>query len=99
MEDDNFNISGAAQQLFSGNSPPILTLDRSWDIPDTEPVGTVITRVRASDQENDPLVFGLELNDENHKNPFIIDNVTGVVKLNDSLQKRVSNLKTKRNKK
>lgn len=64
-------------------------MDRTWEIPDNEPVGTVITRVKASDQENDPLVFNLEVENPNHRNPFVIDNVTGVVKLNESLENRV----------
>ncbi|KAK6633751.1 hypothetical protein RUM44_004358 [Polyplax serrata] len=77
-----------AQQLYNENSPPILTLDRSWDLLVSEPVGTVITRVKAFDQENDVLTFGLEMIDSNRENPFIIDPDTGVVKLNKSLEKR-----------
>ena len=77
------------QHLFSENSPPILTLDRSWDIPIFEPVGSIITRVKAFDQENDTLRFGLEMIDPNKKNPFVIDPETGVVKLKESLEKRV----------
>lgn len=93
-------------QIFSDNTPPIIWLDRTWRIPSTESVGTVVTRVNAQDNEHDILVFGLEslpygLNAPPPAAgqappyislPFRIDNATGVVYVNESLKDRVSNL-------
>lgn len=79
----------ADAQFFRGNAPPILSVERTWEIPDDEPVGSIISRAKASDDENDPIVFSLELNDPNYRNPFIINETTGVVKLNESLENRV----------
>lgn len=71
-------------------------LDRNWRIPENEPVGTVITRVHGSDNENDHLEYGLEPmlgsqdgNGVGNNLPFRIDNNTGVVYLNESLKGRV----------
>lgn len=72
--------------------------ERNWRIPETEPVGQIITRIRAEDPENDDLVFGLEPhflshfdNDNDTENlPFRIDSVRGIVYLNESLVGRVS---------
>lgn len=71
-------------------------LDRNWRIPDTEPIGSVITRVHGSDTENNQLEYGLEplhYNGDNKEDklPFRIDNSTGVVYLNESLKGRVNN--------
>lgn len=73
--------------------------ERNWRIPETEPVGQIITRIRAEDPENDDLVFGLEqhflsnYDNNNYKEnlPFRIDSVRGIVYLNESLVGRVSN--------
>lgn len=84
-------------QCHTLNTPPTMWLDRNWKIPDTETVGTVITKVHGSDAENDVLQYGLEpLSHDYYNNrmklsylPFRIDNVTGVVYLNESLKGRV----------
>lgn len=74
-------------------------LERKWVIPDTEEVGTVVTKVRGQDAEGDSLVYGLEYHTGfNIQNPvvdqkplpFRIDNRTGVVYTNESLLNRVS---------
>lgn len=71
-------------------------LDRNWRLPDTEPVGNVITRVRAEDNEQDKLTYGLEPHDDYGSDkpqpplPFFINNTTGVVFLNETLKGRVS---------
>uniref|UniRef100_A0A034WTS2 receptor protein-tyrosine kinase n=1 Tax=Bactrocera dorsalis TaxID=27457 RepID=A0A034WTS2_BACDO len=76
------------------NTPPILYVpERNWRIPETEPVGQIITRIRAEDPENDDLVFGLEPhflsnfdnNNDKENLPFRIDSVRGIVYLNESL--------------
>jgi fibroblast growth factor receptor 1 len=86
------------------NTPPIMLVDRNWRISETEPVGSVITRVRADDAEKDELTFDLEpksynnlyYGDSSNTNssekslPFRIDPKTGVVRLNESLIGRVS---------
>lgn len=84
----------AGSQL-SDNTPPIMWLDRNWRLPETEPVGNVITRVRAEDNEQDKLTYGLEPHDHYNGNnkpqpplPFFIDNRTGIVFLNETLKGR-----------
>lgn len=79
-------------QLHShANSPPILIIpDRNWRISETEPVGQIISRIRADDSEHDELIFGLEPAYKGTNNPFRIDPVGGVVYLNESLVGRVS---------
>uniref|UniRef100_A0A1B6E4F9 receptor protein-tyrosine kinase n=2 Tax=Clastoptera arizonana TaxID=38151 RepID=A0A1B6E4F9_9HEMI len=77
---------------YSDNTPPIMSLNREWKIDDTEPIGTVVTRARAEDLENDPLEFGIEKGrlgfDDGKPVPFRIDNTTGVVYTNESLISR-----------
>lgn len=83
---------------YSDNTPPWMYVDRNWILSDAEPVGSVVTRVSAEDNEQDELTFGLEasghtLNWENTPQrplPFYIDNSTGTVYLNESLKDRVS---------
>lgn len=73
-------------------------LDRNWVLPDTEPVGSIVTRVRAEDNEQDTLIYGLESNGHKYNGddspqpplPFFIDNSTGTVFLNETLKGRVS---------
>lgn len=84
----------AGSQL-SDNTPPVMWLDRNWRLPETEPVGNVITRVRAEDNEQDKLTYGLEPHDHYNGNnklqpplPFFIDNRTGIVFLNETLKGR-----------
>ncbi|KAF6210502.1 hypothetical protein GE061_013608 [Apolygus lucorum] len=74
------------------NSPPILTVERKWVIPDTEPVDSVVTKARGADSEDDSLKFGLESGQSLGLNmarsgplPFKIDPRTGVVRTNQSL--------------
>nr|CAD7429188.1 unnamed protein product [Timema monikensis] len=77
------------------NAPPILKVpERTWELTDTELVDSIVTRVKADDDEDDPLVFGLEMKPalpgfpENLPLPLRIDNITGVVYINDSLKGR-----------
>lgn len=73
-------------------------LDRNWVLPDNEPVGSIVTRVRADDNEEDTLTYGLEPNGGSYDGnnspqpplPFSIDNTTGTVFLNETLKGRVS---------
>lgn len=81
---------------YSDNTPPVVRLDRNWMLLDSEPVGNVVTRVTAEDNEDDQLIYGLEpsghpLNWENTPQPplpFYIDNSTGTVYVNESLKDR-----------
>lgn len=79
--------------------PPVLSLDRHWEIPDSEPANSVVTRVRVSDisEPGSQLVYGLEKNDEWNLSgappdprplPFRIDKDSGVVYTNQTLQGR-----------
>ncbi|XP_034234117.1 tyrosine kinase receptor Cad96Ca [Thrips palmi] len=86
--------TGAAQ--LSDNTPPVMHIDRDWLISDGEPVGSVVTRVRAEDAEGDPLSFGLEplllyphpQGEPPPPLPFTIDETSGVVHTNASLKDR-----------
>ena len=82
---------------LSDNTPPVMHIDRDWLISDAEPVGSVVTRVRASDAEGDALKFGLEplllyphpQGEPPPPLPFEIDEDSGVVHTNASLKDRV----------
>lgn len=72
-------------------------MDREWVLSENEPIGTIVTRVKAQDQEEDILTFGLELPGQYENSfgnisqvPFVIDSRTGIVKVNDSLMGKVS---------
>lgn len=73
-------------------------LERNWVLPDSEPVGSIVTRVRAEDNEQDELTYGLEPLGHSYNGddspqpplPFYIDNSTGTVFLNETLKGRVS---------
>ncbi|XP_044018500.1 tyrosine kinase receptor Cad96Ca isoform X2 [Aphidius gifuensis] len=81
---------------YSDNTPPVVTLDRNWVLPDTEPVGSIVTRVRAHDAEQDDLIYGLEPLGHKYNGddspqpplPFTIDNKTGTIFLNETLKGR-----------
>ncbi|XP_035728802.1 tyrosine kinase receptor Cad96Ca-like [Vespa mandarinia] len=81
---------------FSDNTPPVMWLERNWVLPDSEPVGSIVTRVRAEDNEQDELTYGLEPLGHSYNGddspqpplPFYIDNSTGTVFLNETLKGR-----------
>lgn len=83
---------------YSDNTPPVVILDRNWVLPDTEPVGSIVTRVRAHDAEQDDLIYGLEPLGHKYNGddspqpplPFTIDNKTGTIFLNETLKGRVN---------
>lgn len=79
---------------YSDNTPPVMSLDRFWQIEDTEAIGSIVTRARGEDVENDPLEFGIEKGrlgfEDERPVPFRIDNRTGVVYTNESLLSRVN---------
>ncbi|XP_018343928.1 PREDICTED: tyrosine kinase receptor Cad96Ca isoform X2 [Trachymyrmex septentrionalis] len=90
------NATRIEESQLSDNTPPIIGLDyRNWKLSETEPVGNVITRVHAKDNEQDDLIYGLErLEDYNGDNkpqsplPFFINNRTGIIFLNETLKGR-----------
>lgn len=87
----SFHYSGTSQQqLQFPNTPPISYQDRDWQIWEDEKVNSVITRVQGHDNEQDILTFGLESKFNNGEDslPFRIDQNTGIVYLNESLQGR-----------
>lgn len=82
-----------ASQTDFHNTPPVVLVDNHWKINESEKVGTVIARVQASDADpNDVLTFGLDFDEltrkENETLPFRINQDTGVVYLNESLDGR-----------
>lgn len=71
----------------------MVLVDNHWKINESEKIGTVIARVQASDADpNDVLTFGLDFDEltrkENETLPFRINQDTGVVYLNESLEGR-----------
>ncbi|CAH1404089.1 unnamed protein product [Nezara viridula] len=76
--------------------PPVLTIVRKWEIPDSEQIGSVVTRVQARQDGEARLQFGLEkdgwnpagLPPDSKPLPFRIDPDTGVVYTNQSLAGR-----------
>nr|XP_031831633.1 tyrosine kinase receptor Cad96Ca isoform X2 [Nomia melanderi] len=81
---------------FSDNTPPVMSIDRNLVLRDTEPVGSVVTRARAEDNEQDQLTYGLESIGHNYNGddspqpplPFSIDNSTGIIYVNETLKGR-----------
>ncbi|XP_057328877.1 tyrosine kinase receptor Cad96Ca [Microplitis mediator] len=87
---------------LTDNTPPVMRLDRNWILLDSEPIGSIVTRVHAKDNEQDKLIYGLESLDHNYNNgdltltttgslsplPFSIDNKTGVIYINETLKGR-----------
>uniref|UniRef100_A0A182YNU0 Uncharacterized protein n=1 Tax=Anopheles stephensi TaxID=30069 RepID=A0A182YNU0_ANOST len=70
------------------NTPPVIVVDRHWRIPENTTVGTLITRVKAEDNEDDKLEFGLDALVAGQEQPFEIDPHTGFVYLNRSVEDR-----------
>ncbi|CAG9769267.1 unnamed protein product [Ceutorhynchus assimilis] len=74
------------------NTPPYMWMERNWQIPDKEPIGSKIAQVHGEDHENDNLTYGLEpiqffgSDKPPDPLPFSIDPQTGAVYLNDSLK-------------
>lgn len=73
-------------------------IDQNLVLLDTEPVGSVVTRARAEDNEQDQLTYGLEPLEHNYNGndspqqplPFFIDNSTGIIYVNETLKGKVS---------
>lgn len=83
---------------FGENTPPTMWIEpRTWNVAEDEVIGSKVAQVQADDSDNDTLVYSLELiayRDPKRARPglpFKIDPHTGVVKLNESLEGRVSN--------
>lgn len=78
---------------LSENTPPILwLLDRNWVVSENEKVGSIVARVNARDDQDDPLEFGLaphpgfgNVVESNRSLSFRIDNETGTVYTNETL--------------
>ncbi|XP_055592197.1 tyrosine kinase receptor Cad96Ca [Uranotaenia lowii] len=68
------------------NTPPVIIVERNWRLRENTTVGTIITQVRADDADNDELEFGLDPLSNNQLQPFIIEENTGIVRLNESLE-------------
>jgi hypothetical protein len=82
---------------LSENTPPTIYLKRNWILHETDPVGFVVERVYAEDNEQDELLYGLESISFNYNRvattvsplPFAINNATGIIYLNETLEGRV----------
>ncbi|KAL1501374.1 hypothetical protein ABEB36_006704 [Hypothenemus hampei] len=77
---------------LSDNTPPSMWMERNWQIPDNEPIGSKIVQVHGSDIESTNLTYGLQpiqffgSDKPPDPLPFRIDPQTGAVYLNDSLK-------------
>lgn len=74
----------------------MISSNRNWKIPYDKPVGYMVSSIQAKDEEGDSLLFGLEPIDFGLRRgqepgwlPFVIDNTTGEVYLNESLKDKV----------
>ncbi|KAF7995285.1 hypothetical protein HCN44_005945 [Aphidius gifuensis] len=84
--------------LKKDNTPPVVILDRNWVLSDTEPVGSIVTRVHAHDAEQNDLIYGLEPLGHKYNGddspqlllPFTIDNKTGTIFFSETLKGRVN---------
>ncbi|XP_014225960.1 tyrosine kinase receptor Cad96Ca [Trichogramma pretiosum] len=84
------------------NTPPTVYLNRNWVLSEDDPVGKIVERVRAEDNEQDELSYGLEPSQMNYQGlleqphnrnndkplPFDINNTTGIITLNQTLKGR-----------
>ncbi|XP_043468173.1 tyrosine kinase receptor Cad96Ca isoform X1 [Leptopilina heterotoma] len=72
------------------NTPPVMWFDRNIRLWDTDPIGHQVIKVRAEDSEDDDLTFSLEKKDADSQEslPFSINNMTGIVVVNETLQGR-----------
>lgn len=62
-------------------------MDRNWFVMSTDPIGSVVTRVRSDRNGGQTMIFGLETSGP--PTPFTIDQLTGVVTVNDTLKDKV----------
>lgn len=76
-------------------SPPTVWVDRNWVVDSTAPVGTVVARVRVSDDGNEKIQYDLEhstgfniVQENEEPLPFTIDE-NGKVTTNTSLKNKV----------
>uniref|UniRef100_A0ABD2XGA0 receptor protein-tyrosine kinase n=1 Tax=Trichogramma kaykai TaxID=54128 RepID=A0ABD2XGA0_9HYME len=86
------------------NTPPTVYLNRNWVLSEDDPVGKIVERVRAEDNEQDELSYGLEPSQMNYQGlldqphnrnnnkplPFDINNTTGIITLNQTLKGRIA---------
>ncbi|KAK0161398.1 hypothetical protein PV327_009872 [Microctonus hyperodae] len=86
--------NNAYGQSMGDNTPPVMWLDRNWILSEAEPVGSIVTRVRAEDSQFDDLIFGLEPLGHSYNGddspqpplPFSINNETGTIYVNETLK-------------
>lgn len=76
-------------------SPPTVWVDRNWVVDSTAPIGTVVARVRVSDDGNEKIQYELEhspgfniIQENEEPLPFTIDD-NGKVTTNTSLTNKV----------
>lgn len=76
-------------------SPPTVWVDRNWVVDSTAPVGTVVARVRVSDDGDEKIQYDLEhstgfniVQENEEPLPFTIDD-NGKVTTNTSLKNKV----------
>ncbi|XP_016843934.1 tyrosine kinase receptor Cad96Ca isoform X2 [Nasonia vitripennis] len=89
-------LLGAVDCQLSDNTPPTVYLNRNWVLKETDPVGYVVERVRAEDNDQGELIYGLEPSTLNYNGnaepqrplPFAINSTTGVIYLNETLKGR-----------
>lgn len=91
----DFTVSFFLDSQFSENTPPTIHLNRNWILRETEPVGYIVERVQVEGSDRNKLEYGLEVKNSAGSTalhiplPFTIDNSTGVIALNETLEGRV----------
>ena len=72
--------------------PPVIWIERSWDIPENEAVGTRVAQAKPQDDRS-KVEFSLEPSLYLDGSSFFrIDSQTGAVYLNESMQGKVRNI-------
>ena len=84
VDDGNPSLTGTAEIVITvineNDVPPVLTGGNMIAIPESTSVGSRIARFTATGEEGETLTFSLNISD-----PFIIDNQTGVITVNATL--------------
>ena len=73
-------FSGRSRKSASNNRKPKFIEKESWKelyVSDSDPVGVIVGLVRAEDEDNDPLWFGIAADSENPNETFAFKSATG----------------------
>ncbi|KAJ2949882.1 hypothetical protein O0L34_g11203 [Tuta absoluta] len=81
---------GQYDRFFRGQYPAFVHVNRHWRVLTTDPIGTVVTKVRTSRNGVAVTAITYELETSGVPVPFAIDRLTGLVTVNDSLDDKAN---------